>query len=398
LTEPRGTDRFRVLFDRSSDAHFIFDETGITDCNDATVRLLGCGDKSEVTALHPSELSPKYQSDGTLSTEKSARMDALARERGSHRFEWIHRKRSGEEFPVEVTANSVVIDGRPAFVVVWHDLTELKRRERDLERLGRELEERNSALAAVNARMRSDLETAAETQAALLPHEPVDAPGFRVEWLYKPSLELGGDLLNVFRLNERLLGMYVLDVTGHGAAAALLSVTAGHFLSSLTDGHHEGIGLECPVTTVQRLNRYFSRAKLSSRFFTLVYGVLDLETRAFRYVSAGHPPPILVSRTGDTRSLVSSGIPIGLFEEADYVPGELTLESGDRLYLFSDGFFEERRLDGEPYGIPRLEHFFAEMRHLPLVEAARRVRRELEDWTHPTPIQDDLSLIALEAL
>lgn len=390
-------DRFRVLFDHSSDAHFIFDGGGVTDCNEATVRLLRCRDKSEVLALHPADLSPKYQPDGSLSAEKSARMDAIARERGWHRFEWVHKKRDGEEFPVEVVLNAVTIGGRPAFVAVWHDLTEVKRRQRELERLGAELEARNAELTHVNARMRADLEAAAEAQSALLPHEGFDVPGFAVEWLYKPSVELGGDLLNVMRLEGDLVGMYVLDVTGHGAASALLSVTASHFLSSLSDGEHHDVCLSCPSSTLRRLNRYFSRAKLSSRFFTLVYGVLDPRTRVFRYASAGHPPPLAVTREGETRALESSGIPVGLFEEAEYETRETTLAPGERLYLFSDGFYEERRLDGEEYGLERLRHFFAEMRHLPVRAAAARARTEIEQWTHPRPPQDDLSLLILEA-
>ena len=119
-------DRYRILFEHSSDAHFIFDETGITDCNDATIRLLGASDRNHVLALHPAVLSPEFQPDGRLSVEKAKEMDATARELGYHRFEWLHRKLDGEVFPVEVTLNPVEIEGKPALIVVWHDLTEIK--------------------------------------------------------------------------------------------------------------------------------------------------------------------------------------------------------------------------------------------------------------------------------
>ncbi len=101
LTTP--ADRFRILFDHSSDAHLILDETGITDCNDAAVALLKCHSKAEVLARHPRVLSPEFQPDGRLSIEKSKEMDAIACARGWHRFEWVHQKADGETFPVEVT-------------------------------------------------------------------------------------------------------------------------------------------------------------------------------------------------------------------------------------------------------------------------------------------------------
>ena len=120
-------ERFRVLFDHSSDAHLIFDKRGILDCNNAAIALLGCADKSEVLGLHPASLSPDLQPDGRRSDEKSVEMDGLARARGYHRFEWQHRKVNGEVFPVEVTLTPVRLRSGPAMLVVWHDLTEQNR-------------------------------------------------------------------------------------------------------------------------------------------------------------------------------------------------------------------------------------------------------------------------------
>ncbi len=127
ITERAAADeRFRALFEHSTDAHLLFDETGIIDCNPATFKLLGCSDKSQVLSLHPAQLSPERQPDGQLSMEKSVIMDATARTHGFHRFEWIHRKLNGTDFPVEVFLTPVNLKGRQAMLVVWHDLTEQK--------------------------------------------------------------------------------------------------------------------------------------------------------------------------------------------------------------------------------------------------------------------------------
>lgn len=124
--------KFRVLFEHSSDAHLIFDQTGIIDCNRAAVMMLRCADKVQVRNLHPAVLSPEYQPDGRSSLEKNVEMDGLARAHGYHRFEWMHRRMTGEDFLVEVTLTPVELPGGPALLVVWHELTEIKRREAEL--------------------------------------------------------------------------------------------------------------------------------------------------------------------------------------------------------------------------------------------------------------------------
>src|SRR5207302_1950157 len=117
-------ERFRVLFEHSSDAHLLHDDTGIIDCNNAAIAMLRCTDKSQVLRLHPAALSPEFQPDGRRSMEKCIEVDSIARRRGYHRFEWIHRKADGTDFPVEVTLTPVTINGKDTLLVVWHDLTE----------------------------------------------------------------------------------------------------------------------------------------------------------------------------------------------------------------------------------------------------------------------------------
>ena len=125
-------EKFRVLFEHSSDAHLIFDGGGIIDCNNAAVIMLRCPDKQQVLRMHPATLSPELQPDGRRSLEKSVEMDRLGRERGYHRFEWMHRRMTGEDFPVEVTLTPVELSSGPALLVVWHELTEIKQREAEL--------------------------------------------------------------------------------------------------------------------------------------------------------------------------------------------------------------------------------------------------------------------------
>jgi diguanylate cyclase (GGDEF)-like protein/PAS domain S-box-containing protein len=126
-------ERFRVLFEQSSDAQLLFDEGGIVDCNPATIALLRCKNKDQVLSLCRSVLSPEFQPDGRRSDEKLDEMDALAHEHGIHRFEWTHRRMNGEEFTVEVTLTPVTLGDRPMQLVVWHDLAEHKQAQRESE-------------------------------------------------------------------------------------------------------------------------------------------------------------------------------------------------------------------------------------------------------------------------
>ncbi|KAA6432782.1 PAS domain-containing protein [Dyadobacter flavalbus] len=135
ITEQKqAEEKLRVIFQYSTDAHLLLDENGILDCNQAAVNMLRCKDKSELLSLHPATFSPEYQPDGKKSTDKSREMDKLAYDTGLARFEWIHKKRDGEEFPVEVTLSPVHINNEKVLLVVWHDITHRKRAEEVIRR------------------------------------------------------------------------------------------------------------------------------------------------------------------------------------------------------------------------------------------------------------------------
>ena len=123
---------YRELFERSADAILIIEGDQFVDCNDATVRMLRYQTREEVLRTHPSELSPPIQPDGRPSYEKANEMIATAFERGSHQFEWMHRRADGEVFPVDVLLTAVEETGRRVLHVVWRDITARKRLEDEL--------------------------------------------------------------------------------------------------------------------------------------------------------------------------------------------------------------------------------------------------------------------------
>jgi len=125
-------DRYRSLFENSADAVLIIDGDTFIDCNQATVDMLLYGDKQQLLEMHPSELSPPLQPDGRSSFDKANEMIRIAFERGSHRFEWDHRRADGEVFPVEVLLTPLPKGDGKKLHVVWRDITQRKQLEEQL--------------------------------------------------------------------------------------------------------------------------------------------------------------------------------------------------------------------------------------------------------------------------
>ncbi len=132
LEERLKNEPYRELFERSADAILIIKNGRFVDCNQATVDMLRLESRDQVLETHPSELSPPTQPDGRPSREKADEMIALAFEKGSHRFEWDHRRADGEVFPVEVLLTAAGDDGTKMLHVVWRDITERRRLEEQL--------------------------------------------------------------------------------------------------------------------------------------------------------------------------------------------------------------------------------------------------------------------------
>jgi PAS domain S-box-containing protein len=122
----------RLVFERSPDAILLLDDGRFIDCNQAAVDMLCAAGKDELLSLSPSDLSPTIQPDGSSSTTKAQQMIAVALERGSHRFEWLAKRRNGSEFPVEVLLTAIPFQQRQILYVVWRDITRRKEVEREL--------------------------------------------------------------------------------------------------------------------------------------------------------------------------------------------------------------------------------------------------------------------------
>ncbi|GMU57636.1 MAG: hypothetical protein AMXMBFR33_67820 [Candidatus Xenobia bacterium] len=244
---------------------------------------------------------------------------------------------------------------------------------------------------ATQQRLEANLEAAARVQRSLLPEASPVLPGVEFAWQYQPCEKVAGDMYGVQVLDENRVGLYVLDVSGHGIPAALLSVSISRALSDVEGLLHQ----RSPSEVARELNRRFPVMGQSDQFITLLYGVLDLEQSTFTYVRAGHPGPALCRPTGlMVQEDDQASPPIGILEDVEFHDEVLQLMPGDRVLLYTDGITEAPNEDGEMFGSQRLAEALAEMRQARLKIAMDGLLERVNQFSGR--LRDDLTVLAFE--
>lgn len=263
----------------------------------------------------------------------------------------------------------------------------------------------NSLILRANDQMKKDLYAVAKIQTSLLPATLPVLERAEFAWAYRPRSELAGDGLNVFRLDEHHVACYILDVSGQGTSAALLSVSLSRILSPFPAqsallkelaATPPGYRLRPPADVLADLNRDFPLDLATSEFFTILYGILDLRNGLFTYASAGHPRPVVVSGRGRCRLVPAGGFPIGFVEGAAFEARTVRLQAGDRLFLFSDGLPDAMDAARVPFAKEGMLKAMKAVAGLPLKQGVDRILAAAEGWCGAGGLHDDVSLLALE--
>lgn len=202
--------------------------------------------------------------------------------------------------------------------------------------VGINITERKRAEAALKA----ELMEAADYVQSLLP-TPIVEP-VRIDSRFIPSQQLGGDCFDYYWLDGDHLAIYLLDVSGHGSRAALLSVSVLNFLRSR---FLPNTNFYQPNQVLKALNQAFQMDRQRNMYFTIWYGVYNRRTRTLLYSCAGHPPAISTAKNDlnqtQVKQLFTKGcIPIGMFRNAKYINNYCQIEPASNLYIFSDGIYE----------------------------------------------------------
>ena len=244
------------------------------------------------------------------------------------------------------------------------------------------------ALLKTQERLHEELAAAANYVRSLIP-PPLTEP-VTLDWRYLPSDELGGDCLGYHFLGENKLAVYVLDVSGHGVGAALLSVV---LLDVLRSRSLPGVDFSDPAAVLAALNREFPVSR-HGRFLTIWYGVFDLDATALTFSTAGHPPAVLIRREGEPLLLSTNGIVTGCDKGATYESMRCPLRTGDTLFIYSDGAYELGREPRTTVSFGDLAVVFERATHgaNPLDEILTELKRRGES----EGFADDVSLLAIK--
>ena len=249
-------------------------------------------------------------------------------------------------------------------------------------------------------RLEEELRIARDIQMSLLPAAPASLPGLAVTAVCRPAREVGGDYYDFLVLGPRRLGVLVADVSGKGTSAAFYMAELKGLILSLSRIY------QSPKRLLIEVNRILSDSLDNRTFITMIYAVVDLDTRTMTYARAGHAPLIYVpAQQGETRRsqvLTPDGLVVGLhldgaaqrFEEL-LDERTMPIAEGDLFALFTDGITEAMNEEFDLFGEDRFSRLLEDQAHLPPAELHERILGDVAAFVGDADQHDDMTIVLL---
>jgi len=239
-----------------------------------------------------------------------------------------------------------------------------------------------------DARFKRELIEARELQENLLMNAETTVPGFQLAVTWQPAATVGGDYVAAFKIDDDHAALCVADVVGKGLPAALLMSNFQAALKSLAGQYLS------PAVVCERLNNVLFANIPLNKFVTAFYGVVNTRTRTLMFTNAGHNPPLLIQTNGECVSLEAGGGVLGAFADTPYTQGQIELNDGDRLALFTDGLTEAVDASGEQFGEQRLIQLLREARRQSADELKETIFNAAGEFCGNT-FRDDAALMVV---
>ncbi len=236
-------------------------------------------------------------------------------------------------------------------------------------------------------RLEDELSMARKVQEGLLPRTMPETPGLEVAGRSLSCLEVAGDYFDVINLDENRTVLAIGDVSGKGAGAALLM---SNLQASIRTAVRIGSNLQ---EIIGQINDLIFANTQANQFITFFAGIYDRSSSTFRYVNAGHNPPLLARADGGMLDLKRGGLILGAVAEMKYEQESVKLEPGDVIFLYTDGLSEAENPLGEMFDEERVKELVLRNFDLPVNELLDRVGEEVDSFTDGAPSKDDLTLL-----
>ena len=252
-------------------------------------------------------------------------------------------------------------------------------------------------VAVEKGRLEQELSMARRVQVSLLPRKMPQIAGWEFITRWKPARQVGGDYYDFIETDDWQLGLVIADVTGKGMPAALFMA----FTRSIIRGNLDQA--PSPAAGIARANRLICQESDNGLFVSLFYGLLNPSTGELTYVNAGHNPPILVSPSGSDQSglmtlLDSTGILLGIDEDAAFTQSVIQLRSGDFIALYTDGVTEAIDAEEDQFGMERLQGVLLENQDRPASEIAEALEMAIDQFSLDLTSHDDITLVIAKRL
>ena len=279
------------------------------------------------------------------------------------------------------TTRRVVYRGRTMILVIIYDVSDIEHQKVELQRKQAMIDE--------------DLKAAAAIQRSLLPEGDLSLPNLHVAWKFDPCERIGGDIFNVQRVDDDQVGLYMIDVCGHGVPAALISVAASQYLAGPRGLLGSGCQLASPATVLNHINEAFPFERFDS-YFSIVCMSIDIRRGILTYSAAGHPHPVRVRGGEPLKMLDRRGPVIGFSPGGPYGQSEVRLEPGDKIILYTDGLTENRSREGRAFGRDRFYNLLRSFGSRPVDELIGGLHAEVRAFLQNAKPDDDISLLGVE--
>ena len=236
----------------------------------------------------------------------------------------------------------------------------------------------------------ADLKLAKEIQQNEIPTNFPENKDFDLYASMKPAKEVGGDFYDYFLLDNNHLGIVIADVSGKGVPAALNMFKAKLLLKST------GINENNPAKILTATNDAFIDNNKLDMFVTMWFGILEISTGKLKFANAGHEDPIIGNEKGFNEYKTKHGLPIGALENYKYENNEITLEKGDKLFLYTDGVTDSVNRRMKTYDISNLLKVLNENKDKKVKEIIDMVKDDLENYTKGYNQFDDITMLCVE--